>query len=61
MAAAPAGWRAKGGARAYRPGQGNSTMFSRAKFAVILFAVSGLLRYARWRHPQFAARLKPAK
>jgi hypothetical protein len=36
-------------------------MFSRAKFAVILFAVSGLLRYARWRHPQFAARLKPAK
>jgi trimethylamine-N-oxide reductase (cytochrome c) len=33
-------------------------MFSRAKFAVILFAVSGLLRYARWRHPQFAARLK---
>src|SRR5665213_1979704 len=58
MAAAPAGWRAKGGARAYRPGQGNSSMFSRAKFAVILFAVSGLLRYARWRHPQFAARLK---
>ena len=33
-------------------------MFAKAKFAVILFALSGLMRYARWRHPLFAARLK---
>ena len=33
-------------------------MYSQAKFALILFALSGLIRYARWRHPHFAARLK---
>ena len=33
-------------------------MFSNAKFALILFALAQLLRYARWRHPHFAARLK---
>ena len=33
-------------------------MFARAKFAVILFALTLLLRFARWYSPQFAARLK---
>ena len=33
-------------------------MFSQAKFSVILFALTLLLRWARWRHPHFAARLK---
>ena len=33
-------------------------MFSQAKFAVILFALPQLLRFAAWRHPHFAARLK---
>ena len=33
-------------------------MLSRAKLALILFALTQLLRYTRWRHPQFAARLK---
>lgn len=33
-------------------------MLSRAKFALILFALTQLLRYTRLRHPQLAARLK---
>ena len=33
-------------------------MFSQLKLSVILFALTLLLRYARWRHPHFAARLK---
>ena len=33
-------------------------MFSKAKFALILFALTLLLRFVAWRHPQFAARLK---
>ena len=33
-------------------------MFSQAKFAIILFAVTQLLRFQAWRHPHFAARLK---
>ena len=33
-------------------------MFSRAKFAFILFALTQLLRFVAWRHPHFAARLK---
>src|SRR5487761_1999395 len=33
-------------------------MFSKAKFALILYAVAQFLRYVRWRHPLFAAHLK---
>ena len=33
-------------------------MFPQLKLSVILFALSLMLRYARWRHPHFAARLK---
>ena len=33
-------------------------MFSQLKFAVILFGLAQLLRFAAWRHPHFAARLK---
>ena len=33
-------------------------MFSKAKFALILFALTLLLRFVRWRYPHFAARLK---
>ena len=33
-------------------------MFSQAKFALILFALTQLLRFVAWRHPHFAARLK---
>ena len=32
-------------------------MFSKAKFALILYAVAQFLRYVRWRHPLFAARI----
>src|SRR5450756_777817 len=37
---------------------GKRTMFSKAKFALILFALTQLLRFVAWRHPRFAARLK---
>ena len=33
-------------------------MFSQLKFAVILFGLVQLLRFAAWRHPHFTARLK---
>ena len=33
-------------------------MFSKTKFALILFALTLLLRFVAWRYPQFAARLK---
>ena len=33
-------------------------MFSRLKFAVILFALAQVLRFAAWRHPHFASRLR---
>jgi len=33
-------------------------MFSQFKLSVILFALTLMLRYVRWRHPHFAARLK---
>ena len=33
-------------------------MFSQLKLTIILFALTLVLRYARWRHPHFAARLK---
>ena len=33
-------------------------MFTNAKLSLILFALTLLLRYARWRYPQFAVRLK---
>jgi trimethylamine-N-oxide reductase (cytochrome c) len=33
-------------------------MFSRLKFAVVLFGLAQLLRFAAWRYPSFAARLK---
>jgi len=33
-------------------------MFSQLKLAIILFALTLVLKYARWRHPHFAARLK---
>ena len=33
-------------------------MFTNAKFSLILFTLTLLLRYARWRYPQFAVRLK---
>ena len=35
-----------------------STMFSQLKFAIILFGLTQLLRFAAWRHSHFAARLK---
>jgi trimethylamine-N-oxide reductase (cytochrome c) len=37
---------------------GKRTMFSQLKLAIILFALTLVLKYARWRHPHFAARLK---
>ena len=33
-------------------------MFPQLKLSVILFALTLMLRYVRWRHPHFAARLK---
>ena len=33
-------------------------MFSQLKFAIILFGLTQLLRFAAWRHSHFAARLK---
>ena len=33
-------------------------MFSQLKFSLILFGLTQLLRFAAWRYPQFAARLK---
>ena len=33
-------------------------MFLKAKFSLILFALTLLLRFVAWRSPQFAARLK---
>src|ERR1035441_2490636 len=37
---------------------GKRTMFSQAKFVLILFALTQFLRFVAWRHPRFAARLK---
>src|ERR1700690_3978329 len=37
---------------------GKRTMFSQLKLSIILFALTLVLRYALWRHPLFAARLK---